>query len=232
MNRAVVVTLISVLITGCNHGLVRDGQVFAQSGRSECTKLEASDEVQLGLVRQMLEQDRAYAGLAHLAALSPAVQAAPQAHYLNAELLRQTGRAKEAEHHYHVLLEGCLAGYGHHGLGLLAAQNDMQQAVSDLREAAKLLPTDPRVRNDFGYALLVTQDSAGARREFMTAIQLGDYKQRAALNLLVLMLYEGDEQGAELLRRRLKLPDAELEQLRQQAVQLRTDRKNQSNGEG
>lgn len=230
MNRSAAVMLIGVLLTGCNPALVRHNADTTQSRAVECAKLDASAEVQLGLVRQMLEQDRAYAGLAHLAALDAAVQASPQARYLNAELLRHTGRAEEAERHYRDLLGGCLAGYGHHGLGLLSAQQDMTRAVGELREAARLLPTDARVRNDYGYALLSTQDGAGARREFMTAIELGDYKQRASLNLLLLMLYEGDERGAEIMRRRLELPDAGLEQLRRRAAQLRGG--NQASGEG
>lgn len=233
MSRPVIIMLIGVLLAGCNYAQVRGNKpIAAQSHAGECASLDDSAEVQLGLVRQMLEQDRAYAGLAHLAALDQAVQSSPQARYLNAELLRHTGRTAEAERHYRELLGGCLEGYGHHGLGLLSAHLDMTRAVDELREAARLLPTDARVRNDYGYALLSMRDGAGARREFLTAIELGDYKQRASLNLLLLMLYEGDEQGAEALWRRLKLPQEGLEQLRRQAVQLRGGATNQANGEG
>jgi hypothetical protein len=66
----------------------------------------------------------------------------------------------------------------------------------------------------------------------MTAIELGDYKQRAVLNLVLLMLYEGDEQGADRLRQQFKLPDARLEQLRRQAVQMKTEPKPRPNEEG
>lgn len=232
MNRLGTVIAACVFLGGCNPALVRQESTLAGNGAGTCANLDSSNEVQLGLVREMLDQDRAYAGLAHLAALDPAVQASAQARYLNAELLRHTGRVQEAERQYRELLGSCLAGYGHHGLGLLSAQRDLAQATTELRAAARLLPTDARVRNDLGYALLLLHDGPGARREFMTAIELGDYKQRASLNLVLLMLYEGDERGADRLRLQLKLPDAGLEQLRRQAVQMRVEQKGQSKEEG
>ncbi|HEY9198940.1 MAG TPA: hypothetical protein VIR60_06205 [Gammaproteobacteria bacterium] len=232
MSRAAVVLAVGIVLGGCNPALVRDGPGLAQSGTSACAQLDSSTEVQLGLVRQMLDQDRHYAGLAHLAALDPAVQASAQARYLKAELQRHTGSDQEAERNYRELLGSCLAGYGHHGLGLLSAQRDLAQATTELHEAARLLPTDPRVRNDLGYALLLMQDGSGARREFMTAIELGDYKQRASLNLMLLMLYEGDERGADRLRVRLKLPDSDMEQLRRRAAQMRVEQQSQSKEEG
>ncbi|MBI5462860.1 MAG: hypothetical protein HY941_11810 [Gammaproteobacteria bacterium] len=232
MSKIAVIVLAGIALGGCNQGLVRDPPSLAHDNPGNCAKLDDSADVQLGLVRQMLDQNRAYAGLAHLAALDPAVQASAQARYLNAELLRHTGRVQDAERSYRDLLGTCLAGYGHHGLGLLLAERNLQQALAELRQAALLLPTDSRVRNDLGYALLLAQDGPGARREFMTAIELGDYKQRASLNLVLLMLYEGDEQGAERLSQRLKVPEAELEQLRRQAVQLKKERQDEPHREG
>lgn len=232
MNKTAAAILMCLLLNGCNLAPVRDEPQRAQGVAGACAKLDDPAEVQLGLVRQMLEQGRAYAGLAHLDALEPAVRSSAQARYLNAELLRHTGNAQDAERHYRELLGGCLAGHGHHGLGLLSAERDLGQAVIELREAARMLPTESRVRNDLGYALLLMRDSAGARREFMTAIELGDYKQRAAHNLLLLMLYEGDERGAERLRQQLDLSDAGVERLRRQAVQIRVEGNGQSNGEG
>lgn len=232
MSRLAAVVVACIVLNGCNPAFVRKESSLAQSGTRACAQLDSSTDIQLGLVRQMLDQDRHYAGLAHLAALDPVVQASAQARYLQAELLRHTGNAPAAERQYRELLGSCLAGYGHHGLGLLSAERDLAQATTELREAARMLPTDPRVRNDLGYALLLLQDGPGARREFMTAIELGDYKQRAALNLLLLMLYEGDERGADRLRAQLKLTDSSLEQLRRQALQMRVERKSQSNEEG
>jgi Flp pilus assembly protein TadD len=213
--------MIGMALAGCALDQVRNETAVTPPTSGACPKLDAAVEVQLGLVRQMLDQDRAYAGLAHLAALDPAVQASAQARYLQAELLRHTGRAQEAETYYKGLLGSCVAGYGHHGLGLLAAEQDLPQAIVELHEAARYWPTDPRVRNDLGYALLLADDVPAARREFMTAVELGDYKQRASLNLVLLMLYAGDDQGAGELGRQLKLSEGELERLRRRALDMR-----------
>ena len=220
MKQAVAVVLFGVLVGGCTHGLAPGSLPHAPTA---CPKVDSAGEVQLGLVRQMLEQDRAYAGLAHLAALPPAVKSSVEALHLQAELLRHTGDMQAAERRYRELLGGCLAGRGHHGLGLLAAQHDVTRAATELQEAARLLPTDARIRNDYGYALLLLQDTAAARREFLTAIELGDYRQRAALNLLLLTLYEGDETGADRLRTRMQLTDTGWERLRRLAQQLRAE---------
>ena len=230
MRRAMGVVLVGMLLGGCTHALSRDP--LARAMPTACPRIDAAGEVQLGLVRQMLEQDRAYAGLAHLAALPPAVQSSAEAVHLRAELLRHTGDTGAAERSYRELLGGCLAGRGHHGLGLLAAQHDVARAAVELQAAARLLPTDPRIRNDYGYALLLSQDAAAARREFMTAIELGDYRQRAALNLLLLTLYEGDEADAEHLRKRIQVTDAGWDQLRRRAQQLRAERTLHADGEG
>ncbi len=237
MNKLCALLVFGAMLTGCALDQVRDTPSTATTPAAPtlsatCPKLDAAVDVQLGLVRQMLDQDRAYAGLAHLAALDPAVQASPQARYLQAELLRQTGRAQEAKRDYEGLLASCIAGYGHHGLGLLAADQDLPRAIVELREAARYSPTDPRVRNDLGYALLLSHDAPAARREFMTAVELGDYKQRAALNLVLLMLYAGDDRGAESLGRQLKLSEGELERLRRRALDLRATLKTAPTKEG
>ena len=229
MKRAVTVVLVGVLVGGCAHGLPPHSLASAPAA---CPKVDAAGEVQLGLVRQMLEQDRAYAGLAHLEALSPAVRSSAEAVHLQAELLRHTGDTQAAERRYRELLGGCLAGRGHHGLGLLAAQHDLKRAVTELRQAARLLPTDARIRNDYGYVLLLSREAAAARREFLTAIELGDHRQRAALNLLLLTLYEGDETDANRLRKRMQLTDTGWDQLRRQAQQLRIEPIMHSDGEG
>ena len=229
MNKAVVLLMVFVVLVGCKPQLVHNQPAVVQSA---CTQLDSSAEVQLGLVRRMLDQDQPYAGLAHLAALDARVQESAQARYLKAELLRHTWQTEEAEAHYRGLLESCLAGYGHHGLGLLAADGDLEKAVTELRQAATLLPTDSRIRNDLGYALLLKRDGMAARREFMTAIELGDNRQRATSNLLLLMLHEGDERGAERLVQQLDLTPSELEELRRRARDIEAAAMKKQEGEG
>lgn len=232
MRGSAILCAVSVLLLGCVGAPVRENTATAQSAPERCAALDSSADVQLGLVRQMLEQGKPYAGLAHLATLDPAVQESPQARYLNAELLRHTGRVDEAEARYRTLLGSCIAGYGHHGLGLLAAGHDLGRAIAELRAAAALLPVDARVRNDLGYALLLSGRGEAARREFLTAIELGDHNRRASMNLLLLMLYEGDERGAERLSRQLRLPEEELERIRRQARQLQRTPGGEAIGEG
>jgi Flp pilus assembly protein TadD len=232
MKRTLVVCAACVVLMGCVGTPVREGGASPRVAAGPCAPLDSTADVQLGLVRQMLEQGRPYAGLAHLATLDAAVQTSPQARYLNAELLRNTGQPAAAEAGYKSLLGSCVEGYGHHGLGLLAAGGDLEQAVIALRTAAEYLPIDARVRNDFGYALLLAGNGAEARHEFLTAMELGDYKRRASMNLVLLMLFEGDERGAERLSRQLQLPEGDLDRIRRQAIQLQQKPKTETKGEG
>jgi Flp pilus assembly protein TadD len=92
---------------------------------------------------------------------------------------------------YRSLLGTCLAADGEHGLGQLAStKGDNGQAMAHLQRAARLAPTDEKIRNDLGVVYLDQLRLEDARFEFMTAIELKQSDQLAAVNLVTLLIYQ------------------------------------------
>lgn len=187
-----------------------------------CGNAGADVELHLRLVQQMLDKGLFHAALAHLDALGERRRELPEARYLRAESLRRVNKGAEAADLYRGLLSGCLQGLAQRGLGLLAAQEGrLADAVEHLRLAAEQLPTDPRVRNDLGYALLLLGTLDEARPQFATALELGGDRQRIAGNMVLLLLVAGDEEGARELAGRMGIDALELASIRRQAQELR-----------
>ncbi len=106
----------------------------------------------------------------------------------------------EAEPLYKSLLGTCLAADGEHGLGQLAvAKNDNAAATQYLERAAKMAPTEGKIRNDLGVVYLNQRRISEARFEFMTAMELQQSDTLAALNMVTLLIYQDNwKQAAEL----------------------------------
>ncbi|MAT64086.1 MAG: hypothetical protein CMN57_00380 [Gammaproteobacteria bacterium] len=214
----------ALLLGGCMNAAVRPaGDVTtALAADIDCAELEDGERLKLGLIEDELKVGRPRAAMAHLDALPEAIATRPLAQYLRAESHRQVQEYDPAVALYRRLSEGCLPGAGHHGLGLVAAAHrDLDGAVEHLRRARELLAADPRVRNDYGYALLLSGRPAAARVEFETALELSAGEPRAARNLLLAMLVAGEEQAAQRYGRSLKLSDAETRRLQRHAMALR-----------
>lgn len=177
--------------------------------------------MQLQMINDLMARGTLHAALAHLDALDEATRQTPTAQYLRADILRRTDRAGEALPIYRSLLNTCLAGEGYHGLGLIAAQGgDLQAGLGNLQTARRYLPTDAKVRNDYGYALLLDRQYPLAQAEFITAIELGDDDGRAALNYLTLLFIEGRKQEAQAFADRTHIAKDDVQALQQQAMQL------------
>jgi Flp pilus assembly protein TadD len=200
--------------TGMNEPRRTSSQANQHCGEAE----DADTAMRLDVVRKVMEQGRLYAALAHLDDIDTA---SLQAAYLRADILRQSDRSAEARPIYESLLDTCLEGEAHHGLGLIAGRNgQLNHAVSELARAADLLPVNPRVRNDYGYALLLKGDSVAAQHEFLTAIELDPEATLAETNLVILLYMNGDQQKAEAFARRVKMDQQTLADLQQQAAEL------------
>ncbi|WP_265944069.1 hypothetical protein [Dechloromonas sp. A34] len=185
---------------------------------ADCGTMEQGSNTRLAMIRKLLNSEHPYAALAHLDA---AAINGPVADDLRADILRRIGRTAEARTLYRSLLNTCLAGAGHHGLGLLAAQESLHaESVDHLQRARQAQPTDARVRSDLGYALMLSGDLEGARHEFMTALDLSAEDRKAALNLVLLHYRQGDALRAEALGRRFQINDEELAGLRNEAARL------------
>lgn len=179
----------------------------------------AEEGVKLQMIRQLMEGGKLHAALANLDASD---QSSPEDVHLRAELLRQTGRPGEAEPLYRSLLEGCRAGRGHHGLGLIAGrERRLDEALKQLEEARRLLPTDAHIRNDLGYAFLLRGDDDRARHEFVTALELEPNHGLSASNLVLLLLVRGEDKSAESLAKQSHIDAPELTALRAQAHEIR-----------
>lgn len=182
-----------------------------------CKALPPAEGTRLGIIKQMLSSGRPHAAIAHLDA---ARIEAPQSDLLRADSLRQTGRGREAAEIYRKLLNSCVAGNAHQGLGLLASQTgNVREAIIQLGEASEALPVDPNVRNDYGYALLLADEHEGALHEFLTAIELAPGHRQAAHNLLLLLFRTGETEKAASFAKQFGIDAADVDRLKAEAKQ-------------
>lgn len=205
---------LAALLPACGAPPARPAEQTADCGRA----IEPGALTRLAMIRKLLDGGHPYAALAHLDASGAKGVAADQ---LRADILRRTGQAAEARTLYQGLLATCLAGAGHHGLGLLAGEEGrLKESVDHLRRARLALPADARVRSDLGYALMLSGDLEGARLEFLTAQDLDPEDRKAALNLVLLLFRQGDAARAEAAAQRYQVGAEELAQLREAAAKL------------
>ncbi len=175
----------------------------------------------LELVHKMVEQGQFYGAIANLDQLEKSATPSPQTIYLRAEALRGAGQQESAEEQYRLLLNGCMAGYGLHGLGLLATQaGQLAQAEDYLARACRERPVDANAHNDFGMVLLLRGRNQDARKEFMTAMELDRGSRLPVENLIVLMLVEKQDMLAQQLAAERGLNTQDLERLAKRAQQL------------
>jgi len=121
------------------------------------------------------------------------------------------------------LLGTCLAAEGEHGLGQLAAgRGDNAQALTHLERAAKLAPTDDKIRNDLGVVYLSQLRLEDARFEFLTALELKQADSLAASNLVTLLIYQDNWQQAAELAGRAGLSPEQVSDAQARAQALKT----------
>ncbi len=203
-----------ILLAGCGGQSAKPVEAAADCGRAA----EPGALTRLAMIRKLLDGGHPYAALAHLDAEHVKGAAADE---LRADILRRIGKTAEARAIYQGLLSTCLAGAGHHGLGLLAGEEGrLSESVEHLRQARLALPADARVRSDLGYALLLSGDLEGAKLEFLTAQDLDPEDRQAALNLLLLFYRQGDAARAEAVAQRYHVDAEELTRLRAEAARL------------
>ncbi|WAH58182.1 tetratricopeptide repeat protein [Pseudomonas silvicola] len=202
--KALLLATLLLALTGC----AADGRIDWQAlnGKpGECPKPTPEQELSLNLADDMANEGRLHASLANLEGLPASLV---QVRLRKARVLRQLGRS-DAEPLYRGLLGTCLAAEGEHGLGqLAAARGDNGLAMSHLQRAARLSPTDDKIRNDLGVVYLNQLRLDDARFEFLTAMELKQEDPLAASNLVTLLLYQDNwKQAAELVSRAHLTPD-------------------------
>jgi len=190
----------------------------AFSGGS-CGKLSDDQELSMNLADDMAKEGKLHASLANLQNLP---EGFAQVQLRKARIYRQLGRP-EAGPLYRGLLGTCLSAEGDHGLGqLAAARGDNTLAASYLERAAQAAPTDEKIRNDLGVVYLNQLRTDEARFEFLTALELKQSDQLAALNLVTLLIYQDQWSQAAELASRAELTPEQVSDAQARAQALKT----------
>jgi Flp pilus assembly protein TadD len=183
-----------------------------------CSKPSADQELALNLSDDLANEGKLHASLANLQNLPDTL---PQVRQRKARNSRLLGRS-EAEPLYRSLLGTCMTAEGEHGLGqLAAAKGDNGQAMAHLQRAARLAPTDEKIRNDLGVVYLNQLRLEDARFEFMTAIELKQGEPLAAVNLVTLLIYQDDWGQAAKVVSQLGLSPEQVTEAQARAVKLK-----------
>ncbi|HZZ10142.1 MAG TPA: tetratricopeptide repeat protein [Paraburkholderia sp.] len=208
-----VLTLAAIALLGACASISNGYGVGAQAERQAMIQQANRDPapdtpgVYLGLIDKMQSQGLYYASLAHIDAYEKQYGVSPDTILLRADALRQTDQPAAAREAYTRLLPTPLAGRGYWGTGLLAgASGDFGQAAEALQHAAQLMPTDPVLLSDLGYATLRSGDLNAARVPLMKAAELDQQNRKIASNVILLMLVEGHVAEAKAAMAQLKLP--------------------------
>lgn len=229
MRKVTTVLLLAGALTGCAGTTGEQSPWLVQRDLNppkRCEPLTADQELVLGLSQEMASAGRHHAALANLERLPDEL---PQVRLSKARLLRLLGHGSEAEALYGSLLGSCLVADAHHGLGQIdATRRNYPSAQQHLRAAASLSPANESIRNDLGVVYMNQRQLAEARFELLTAMELNESSRRAAQNLLTLLVYEGNWQGARELVNARGLSSDDFKRAEQRA---RTMRNNDANAQ-
>jgi Flp pilus assembly protein TadD len=218
--KAMIAGLSLLLLSGC----ASNGQTpwSALTSTASCGKLSSDEQLSLNLADDMANEGKLHASLANLQSLPDNLA---EVRLRQAKVYRLLGRS-EAEPLYRSLLGGCMAAEAEHGLGqLAAAKGDNGQAQAHLQRAARLSPTDEKIRNDLGVVYLNQLRVEDARFEFLTAMELKQSDPLAALNLVTLLIYQDDWSRAAELVSRLGLSPAQVTEAQARAEKLKAPAK-------
>ncbi len=196
--KALLLATLLLTLSGC----AADGRLDWQALNptpGQCPKPTPEQDLSLSMADEMASDGRLHASLANLEGLPDNLV---QVRLRKARVLRLLGR-NDAEPLYRGLLGTCMAAEGEHGLGqLAAARGENGLAMSHLQRAARLAPTDDKIRNDLGVVYLNQLRMDDARFEFLTAMELKQSDNLAAANMVTLLIYQDNwKQAADLVTR-------------------------------
>ncbi len=214
--KALIAGLSLLMLGGC----ASNGQTpwSALMTPGSCAKPSSEQELSLNLADDMANEGKMHASLANLQSLPESL---PQVRQRKAKVYRLLGRS-EAQPLYRSLLGTCMAAEGEHGLGqLAAARGDNAQALTHMQRAAQLAPTDEKIRNDLGVVYLNQRRMEDARFEFMTAMELKQSDQLAAVNLVTLLIYQDNWAQAAQLASQVGLSPEQVTEAQARAEKLK-----------
>ncbi len=217
--KALIAGLALLMLGGCATNGQSPWAAFGSPG--SCSKPSSDQDLALNMADDMANEGKLHASLANLENLPDAL---PQVRQRKARVYRLLGRS-EAEPLYRSLLGTCMTAEGEHGLGqLAAARGDNVQAMTHMQRAAQLAPTDEKIRNDLGVVYLNQLRLEDARFEFMTAIELKQADPLAAVNLVTLLIYQGDWGQAAKVVSQLGLSPDQVTDAQSRAAKLKSTR--------
>lgn len=209
----------ALMLTGCVSDRVSPGRI-AGSTLDQARGPDENAKLYTDLIRQLIDQDRLYAALAHLQAREQQFGRTDELRLLRADILRKMGDDAQARALYEQLLDTRFAGQANHGLGLIEAPTDLAQGTVYLQRAVDQVPTNARMRNDLGYALLRQGRLADARLQLATAYQLDENNELNRNNYILLLLFEGQARRAQRIAAKSNVPKDVMDDLRAEARSL------------
>ncbi|MFT4246417.1 MAG: hypothetical protein QM581_00085 [Pseudomonas sp.] len=213
---------VASLLAACAHG----GYLHPSATETTPEPSPQDDRnMYLQLIQRMQREGAWYASLAHIDAYRKRFPDSPALRVLRAEALRRSGREDEAETVYHSLTRTAEAATAWHGLGLIAATQERSgDAEYALTKAVALDPLNTDYLGDLGFNLLRDGHVEQARAPLLQAAELAPGNPRAAANLALWTLLNGQAAQAEAIMRQAALPDATRSEVYRLAGDLRSAR--------
>lgn len=170
--------------------------------------VDPEHRVALEMVDTLMARGKNHAALAHLQESTQSNQEYWQRY---GQLLAKTGDLQRASLVFNAMRDQCESGESYHGLGMIALKkNALPQALSDFEKAVNLAPASAAVRNDYGYALLLSGKYDQAQYHLRTALELQNGNGQSRQNLAVAYLLANNQAGLTLLQQTYHFTDDEL----------------------
>ena len=213
--------LAAAMASGCATSTRRQMDRVVDEGVRTDTP-ESRREIHAELIRGMIDSGQYYAAIAHVQAQVQQGGITPQLQLFEAEARRRLGQTSAAQAIYRELLRSRDYQDAYYGLGLISAKTDLRTGVWQLQQAVQRRPADPDMRNDLGYALMLSRRYREALNELATAVELeaGRPESKARNNLVLLMIVTGDEPAVQRLVRETGMSPETLNGLRRRAQSL------------
>lgn len=209
---------ISLAVTGCST-ISTSTEEEPQLQVSCTTTLQPEHQLQLDAVDAQMSRSQPYAALAKLESEGLATE---QHWVRRGQLLASTSQVIEAQEVFQALATKCDSAMGHHGLGLVYLKlGKLNEGTRELRKARELAPSSSDIRNDYGYALLLTGGYYDAVFELRTAFELANGEGAVRQNLAAGYFITNDRSGIAMLKQKYNLSKGEIAHAEKLAARIR-----------